>query len=131
MNALAPVAPRLSKLLPVLASDRDGEVVATARAIDRTLKSAGLSWHDLAAVLVVPTAPPDPPRQNMADDIDDGPPPLDDVRGWRFLARSALDFRSRMSNREIDFCKNMAGADRPLTQKQADWLWKIWTRHYA
>jgi hypothetical protein len=36
-------------LIPRLATDQDGEVVATARAIQRTLGSAGLDYHDLAA----------------------------------------------------------------------------------
>jgi hypothetical protein len=36
---------RLAKLLPRLASEHDGEVVATARAIGRTLAAVGLaSW---------------------------------------------------------------------------------------
>ncbi|MCO5132450.1 MAG: hypothetical protein M9932_18165 [Xanthobacteraceae bacterium] len=51
MNALAPVAPKLAKLIPRLASDHDGEVVATVRAIRRTLESAGLDLHALAAGL--------------------------------------------------------------------------------
>ena len=51
MTTLAPVAPRLSKLLALLSSDHDGEVLAAARAIRRTLGSAGLSWHDLAAAI--------------------------------------------------------------------------------
>jgi hypothetical protein len=36
------------KLLPLLASEHDGEVVAAARAIGRTLAAAGLDWHALA-----------------------------------------------------------------------------------
>jgi hypothetical protein len=45
------VAGRLSKLLPLLSSDKDGEVVATARAIQRTLAAADLDFHSLAATL--------------------------------------------------------------------------------
>lgn len=41
-------ADRLAKLIPLLASDKDGEVVATARAISRTLKAAGSDFHALA-----------------------------------------------------------------------------------
>src|SRR5215207_6090974 len=51
MTTLAPVAPRLSKLLALLSSDHDGEVLAAARAIRRTLGRAGLSLHDLAAAI--------------------------------------------------------------------------------
>ncbi len=46
------IRPKLSKLIPRLSSDSDGEVVATVRAIDRTLKAAGLSFHDLTAAVV-------------------------------------------------------------------------------
>ncbi|KQP77430.1 hypothetical protein [Methylobacterium sp. 37f] len=45
---------RLAKLLPHLASEHDGEVVATARAIGRTLTVAGLDWHDLAGAIQAP-----------------------------------------------------------------------------
>jgi hypothetical protein len=37
--------------VPRLASESDNEVVATVRAIGRTLASSGLDWHDLAAAL--------------------------------------------------------------------------------
>jgi hypothetical protein len=35
-------------MIPRLGSTHDGEVIATARAIDRTLKAAACDWHDLA-----------------------------------------------------------------------------------
>ena len=44
-NVLAPVADKLGKLLRLLSSDRDGELVGTARAIVRTLDGAGLDLH--------------------------------------------------------------------------------------
>jgi hypothetical protein len=39
---------RLSKLLPLLASDKEGEVLATVRAIRAALLGEGLDLHDLA-----------------------------------------------------------------------------------
>lgn len=51
MNELSRIGGRLAKLLPVLASDRPGEVAAAAAAITRTLNGAGLDWHTLAAVV--------------------------------------------------------------------------------
>jgi hypothetical protein len=48
---LSAVGPRLAKLLPLLGSDQPGEVAATAHAIGRTLQSAGLDWHHLAALI--------------------------------------------------------------------------------
>ncbi|MDA0990306.1 MAG: hypothetical protein O3A51_06105 [Verrucomicrobia bacterium] len=41
----------LCKLLPLLGSDHEGEVIATKRAIERILTSKKLDWHDLAASL--------------------------------------------------------------------------------
>jgi hypothetical protein len=48
MSTLAPIADKLGKLLRLLSSSHDGEVVAAARGIDRTLKSVGLDVHALA-----------------------------------------------------------------------------------
>lgn len=47
----APIPARVAKLLPLLGSDKAGEVVATAAAIGRTLTLAGLDWHALAALV--------------------------------------------------------------------------------
>jgi hypothetical protein len=44
-NSLPPI---VEKLIPRLASNFDGEVVATARAIDRALRANGRDWHDVA-----------------------------------------------------------------------------------
>ena len=52
MGALSPdIAARVAKLVPLLSSDKAGEVAATAAAIGRALKAAGTDWHDLAAHL--------------------------------------------------------------------------------
>jgi hypothetical protein len=48
MNALAPVAEKLGKLIRLLSSDRDGEVAAAVEAIKCTLKNVNLSFHGLA-----------------------------------------------------------------------------------
>ncbi len=53
--AFAGVAERLGKLIPRLASDHDGEVIATVSAIGRTLQGAGLDWHDLAKRVADPS----------------------------------------------------------------------------
>jgi hypothetical protein len=58
------IAPRLKKLLLMLSSERDGEVVNAARLIGTTLRRADSDWHDLAAgLLETPTnkKPPSPP----------------------------------------------------------------------
>jgi hypothetical protein len=57
------LANRLSKLLPLLASDKNGEVLATVRAIRAALPGEGFDLHDLAGsiaggeVVAIPRAP--------------------------------------------------------------------------
>jgi hypothetical protein len=57
------LAERLCKLIPLLASDEDGEVLATVRALQASLQAESLDLHDLAAaiaktdVVAVPHAP--------------------------------------------------------------------------
>lgn len=55
-------------MLPRLASEYEGEVVAAARAIGRTLVTAGLNWHALAGTLqIAPTgSTPAPPRRRSS-----------------------------------------------------------------
>lgn len=40
---------RVTKLIVLLSSDKDGEVLAAVRALDKMLKNADQTWHDLAA----------------------------------------------------------------------------------
>ena len=61
MNALAPISDKLDPLVRRLASDKDGEVVACVRAIDRQLSKCGLSFHDLADRL---TSEPETPADD-------------------------------------------------------------------
>ena len=51
MTTLAYIAPKLQKLIPLLASDKDGEVLAAVGAIRRVLGAAGADLHDLAEVI--------------------------------------------------------------------------------
>jgi hypothetical protein len=56
--------PVLARLIPRLGSSFDGEVLATARAIERTLKSQKLDWHDVAAAVTALPLPPRGTREN-------------------------------------------------------------------
>lgn len=49
MTIPSEIAERLEKLILLLGSSNDGEALGAARAIDRTLRSAGLDFHALAA----------------------------------------------------------------------------------
>jgi hypothetical protein len=50
--------PILARLIPRLGSSFDHEVVSTARAIERALKSRKLDWHDVATAVTAQAAPP-------------------------------------------------------------------------
>jgi len=58
MSALAPIGAKLALIVPRLGSPHDGEIVASVKAIERTLKSAGCDWHDLSAAIGAAAAPP-------------------------------------------------------------------------
>jgi hypothetical protein len=109
---------RVSTLIPLLASPHDGEVVATARAIERVLAAAGFDLHDLAGLIEpAPTVEPAP----AGDDH------------WLLdQAHRCLDRKDMRSEREADFVFNIAinvlpaGID--LTAKQERWLCSIAAR---
>jgi hypothetical protein len=115
MNGVALVAPRLARLIPRLGSDHDGEVVATARAIVRTLTSAGLDLHDLSKLLDGAQAEPETPP-----------------RSWEDLATwcQRNDY-GRLKPHERNFVADMA-IRLPLglepTERQAQWLAAIYAR---
>jgi hypothetical protein len=96
-----------------IASNFDGEVVATARAIGRVLKSEHRDWHDLAATLV-PANPTD--RSDFESD------------DWRRVARYCAERQDQLASREIDFIINLAAWRGPLTDKQLMWLRAIAAR---
>jgi hypothetical protein len=111
MPPLAPIAPRLAKLIPLLASDSPGEVVATAHAIGRTLDSIGADFHDLAAALL--------PANDAA------------AEGDAAMAMSCLDALHLFDPRERMFLISIAAQlrrGRQLSVKQADWLQGLYGR---
>ncbi len=110
---LAPILPKLERLVPRLGSDSDGEVIATVRAIGRTLAGSNLDWHDLAAALKAP---------------DRREPPA----GLRDLLAVAVWCRDRaahLNGREANFVATVArqlAAGRPISPKQRAWLATIY-----
>ena len=112
MSASAPME-KVAILIPRLASDQDGEVVATARAIQRQLAKAGADLHDLAGRLKA--APQD------ATKGDPGPVFTDYAAAVEWILATDC---GQLTNREIRFCEDMQGileswAPKP---KQAAWL---------
>jgi hypothetical protein len=50
----ATITPTLAKLIVMLSSDRDGEILATVAAIGRVLAANRVDWHDFAAAMLSP-----------------------------------------------------------------------------
>lgn len=115
MTELPPdLTARLPKLLPRLASNHDGEVVATVAAITRTLEAGGHDLHDLAAHLTEPSRIVIVHRDRPTD----APPPdASDTIAW-CLNEGA----ERMSEWEDSFVRSLArqvAGGRPPSPKQA------------
>lgn len=117
MTLSAPARKRLALLIPMLGSDKDGEVVASVRQIAKALAADGKDFHDLVKVVSgEPTviyktafrAPPEPPKSDWVEMAD-------------FCAR----FERSLSEREAEFVRDMTVKLRRYgepTPKQAGWL---------
>jgi len=112
------IAPKLTKLLPLLGSDKDGEVLATVSAIGRLLSTAHLDWHDLAALIEHGYATPARPQTN-------GP-------RWQDMAKDLLARGSFvLRDAERDFLESMAHWPTAPSDKQTEWLQSISDRVQA
>ena len=115
---------KLARLIPRLASDHDGEVIATVAAIRRTLDRAGLSLHDLAARLA--DATPVPPKAK---------PKQTDPHHAEHLARAVWlrdNVHNDLTEKQADFVAKAIGllqAGHALTDKQAGWLAGLCSMH--
>jgi hypothetical protein len=110
--ALAVVAPRIGQLIRLLGSDQDGEVVAAARALGRTLASVGEDFHTLADTIERSTAPA---VHRGCDD-------------HRAMARWLLNSGARLSPKEFAFVADMANRFGSLSTRQEAWLLAIYER---
>jgi hypothetical protein len=116
---------KLGRLLPRLASDSAGEVVATVAAIRRTLDRAGLDLHDLTARLTAtpqPVRPISPKRQAPRDGGEL-------LAMAAFLRAYAID---RLTPKQRDFVATAARLltdGRALTPKQSQWLRDLHAQH--
>jgi hypothetical protein len=111
MTRLTEIVPRLKSLLLLLSSDRDGDVVAAARAVGRTLKSAGGDWHDLTDLLTAASAP----RH-------------DDKNDWRAMREFCALHGDLLTLREWDFVNSLQRWRGTITAKQRNWLEAIYAR---
>ena len=92
---------RLAKLLGMMGSAHDGEVVAAARQAERLRADAGLTWHDI----VLPALPSPRPQR----------------RGAMTLGQAiqfVLDHEDALTAWESDFARSIQRQSSPLSPKQ-------------
>lgn len=115
------IAQKLRKLVLLLSSSSDGEVLGTRAAISRILDANGLSWHDLAGLMdgsAVKSSPPPPQDQPEYSD-----------RPWQDVARNVLEnSRGRFSAKEQQFLEDMSVWHAQPSKKQLDWLASLHNR---
>jgi hypothetical protein len=142
-DALAPIADKLRPLIRLLSSDQPGEVVAAARAINRTLKGAKLDIHALADSIGQTNGKEYTEAQLLKarelglEREEQGAPVfrninVDDEPTWHDIAVECAAHPHRLrSDRERHFVNDMVlrtvrGGE--PTEKQASWLRKIYAR---
>jgi hypothetical protein len=113
------VTTRLGKLLRLLASDKSGEVVAAASAINRALKAEGLDIHHLAEAVE---------RTALAPRKASSPAPDNTLYGWQVVRRFCLEHRGLLRGRELEFLDDLGDWRRDLTTEQWKWLEAIYAR---
>jgi hypothetical protein len=107
------VARRIGQLTRLFASNRDGEILASARALGRKLSERGLEFHSLADVLEDGLRAP---RLRTLPPIDSSAP-CDSIA----LARQCWRRRGELNQRERVFVGDMMHARHP-TEPQVKWL---------
>jgi hypothetical protein len=120
---LAVVAPRVAQLIKLLGSDRDGECLAAARALQRTLAAAGQDFHDLADAVESATGSKirlGPERSAPAHHHECG--------DHRSMARWVRDSVARLSEKERGFVSDIASRPGTLSARQQAWLLALYER---
>jgi DNA-binding transcriptional ArsR family regulator len=115
-NAVIPIAATVAKLIRLLGSDRDGEVVASAHALRRVLAGAGLTLHDLAQAIERPPMPSIVPYSDHADN------------DWREMVERCRARWHLLSDRERGLIVSLARWRGEPTNKQLAWLETIHER---
>jgi len=142
---------RLASSVRLLASDREGEVLAAAHAIPRTLKAAGIDIHALAELIEQANGGKlnDAEMKKLYDaghaagyaagvcaaeakvaHDDDGFRNINGTPSWQQIVRFCQQRRKRLRGNEQGFVDDMAGQIlwREPTPKQAKWSQSIYAR---
>ena len=118
MTRFADIAPTIAKLLRLLASDKDGEIVASVHALRRVLGSANLDLHDLASVVEFSAHREAPQIASATADDDDA----------REMIRRCCECSDLLSTKELAFVCSMARWRGQPTERQLAWLFVLYER---
>ena len=129
---------RLTLLIPMLASDKDGEVVASVRQIAKALAAEGKDFHDLVRMLA---QEPTVVYQTVFRERPEPKPNASRRKQWDFGGQSEGDWIEKadfcadhldmLSEREAEFVQDMTRKLRRYgdpTERQASWLDAIYHR---
>jgi hypothetical protein len=147
VSDLAPIAGKVGSLIRLLASDREGEVVAAARALGRTLKAHGADFHVLADRVEHANGSGKIGEADMRklydagfaagiaaaekqNDVGDGFNNLDGTATPEAMAAWCRRRRDQLNEREQKFISSVSAhiVWREPTEKQAKWLRSIFLR---
>jgi hypothetical protein len=145
-DALAPIANKLASFVRLLSSDKDGEVIAAAHAIKRTLKAAGADIHTLATRIEKPNSDSLSEAemkklydagysagQRDAENKRYGAVDFHNIDGtpnWHEMALYCQQHSNLLRGQEQTFINDIASRTvwREPTEKQAKWLKSIFYR---
>jgi hypothetical protein len=117
----------LGKFVRLLASDRDGEVVAAARALGRALAAHGCDFHDLARLIEAPSPAPAPPSGGRTEagrrngSVETEPT-------WEEMVEACADWPERFSPREWGLITTLQHWRGEPSEKQINWLNALYRR---
>jgi hypothetical protein len=113
---------QLKKLVRLLSSDKDGEVLAASVAIKRTLATEGLDIHSLADALCQPTPRAEGKTQSASTSAED--------TDWHSVACECEAYGACLNLREQKFVTDMVAwtAGATPSERQQAWLLLIFNK---
>lgn len=120
--------PKIRLLVPRLASDSDGEVVATVAAIIRVLKSNGADLHDMAEAL---GGSSNYRHNTRRDEKPKAKSKSEPSNKWKEIVDFCIENEEWLSEKERTFVTDMVGNLNKWgspTEKQGNWLMSIFAK---
>jgi hypothetical protein len=119
--------PAVAKLIRLLASNVDGEVLAAVRALGRALKASGCDFHDLACIVEASSTAPSGRAEadfhnHFGGDDDETELP------WEIMVDACADQPDQFTSKEQQFLQSMQDWYGTPTPKQLDWLVALFER---